>query len=111
MLEEQEESSREEDAEEEEEEMVRDMVLVFFCTLWTLHIRTSAVIMFLFFIILCVCVCVHLTYFAMCQALQEAVTDVIKLPTETIADCQTCYTLSYHISLSHSHKLVCIVFH
>lgn len=34
VLEEQEESSREEDA-EEEEEMVRDMVLVFFCTLWT----------------------------------------------------------------------------
>lgn len=32
-LEEQEESSREE--EDEEEEMVRDIVLVFFCTLWT----------------------------------------------------------------------------
>lgn len=32
---EQEESSREEDAAEEEEEMVRDTVLVFFCTLWT----------------------------------------------------------------------------
>lgn len=32
--EEQEESSRA----EEEEEMVRDMVLVFFCTLWTLHV-------------------------------------------------------------------------
>ena len=116
VLEGQEESSREEDAEEEEEEMVRDMVLVFFCTLWTLQGHISAVIMFLFFIVfcvsVCVCVCVvHLTYFAMVQVLQEAVTDVIKLPTKTIANCQTFYTLSCHISLSHSHKLVCIVFH
>lgn len=36
MVEEQEESSRVEDAAAEEEEMVRDMVLVFFCTFWTL---------------------------------------------------------------------------
>lgn len=35
-VEEQEESSRVEDAAAEEEEMVRDMVLVFFCTFWTL---------------------------------------------------------------------------
>ncbi len=40
-LDEQEESSREEE-EDEEEEMVRDTVLVFFCTLWTLHNHTSA---------------------------------------------------------------------
>ena len=68
----------------------------------------------LFSVCVCVCVCVcvvHLTYFAMVQVLQEAVTDVIKLPTKTIANCQTFYTLSCHISLSHSHKLVCTVFH
>lgn len=38
-VEEQEESSRED---EEEEEMVRDMVLVFFCTLWMLRSHISA---------------------------------------------------------------------
>lgn len=73
-MEEQEESSRME--EEEEEEMVRDMVLVFFCTFWTLNSHiVSAVNQNVS--VLFSCVCAGLTYCAMFQAFQEAVTEVV----------------------------------
>lgn len=84
-------SSREEDA-EEEEEMVRDMVLVFFCTLWTLHSHKAAHVILklitkgygglVITYVLCVWAGAGLTYCAMFQAFQEAVTEVILFSTK-----------------------------
>ncbi len=64
-------------------------------------------IQFIIYVCVCVCVCAGLTYCAMFQAFQEAVTEVVLLPAKTEAECQTCYTPSYH-SLYHRVVETCV---